>query len=268
MLKSSKKIVLEKLEKTTPTFLHLMSKYQNHRRNISCNDQKFIIRALEEKRKEVEDKENDNGYIYKEVKAQAELNKELLYSYGTKAKSRLYDLSKFQTRVKFDRKKFFDPTKDSESLKKLKLKGVVQLPLISTDYDYINKPILIYDKTNINKKINTGYIFSYNNEIKDENARNKKSSYSLSFRNSRSNINYFNEGGRNRTEKNRLKKKFESNNNIFSYNGNYIKSLVNFKNELVKEEKNKRNYFNKNDYGCNNFKEKYKYIVKKYFETN
>ena len=136
---------------------------------------------------------------------------------------------------------------------------MVQLPLISTDYDYINKPILIYDKTNINKKINTGYIFSYNNEIKDENARNKKSSYSLSFRNSRSNINYFNEGGRNRTEKNRLKKKFESNNNIFSYNGNYIKSLVNFKNELVKEEKNKRNYFNKNDYGCNNFKEKYKY---------
>ena len=38
---------------------------------------------------------------------------------------------------------------------------------------------------------------------------------------------------------------------------NYISNLSNFKEELIKEEKRKRKYFNRNDYGCKTFKEKY-----------
>ena len=53
--------------------------------------------------------------------------------------------------------------------------------------------------------------------------------------------------------------------NELTLSENYISSLTNFKEELVKEEKQKRTYFNKNDYGCKIFKEKYNYLSSKYF---
>ena len=59
--------------------------------------------------------------------------------------------------------------------------------------------------------------------------------------------------------------KYFSNKNIFSYNGSYLTKLSNFKDQLIKEEREKRNYFGKNDYGYNLFKEKYNFLNKKYF---
>lgn len=53
--------------------------------------------------------------------------------------------------------------------------------------------------------------------------------------------------------------------NELTLNEDYISSLTNFKDELVKEEKQKMKYFNKNDYGCKIFKEKYNYLSNKYF---
>ena len=53
--------------------------------------------------------------------------------------------------------------------------------------------------------------------------------------------------------------------NELTLSENYISSLSNFKEELIKEEKRKRKYFNRNDYGCKTFKEKYNYLSNKYF---
>lgn len=46
---------------------------------------------------------------------------------------------------------------------------------------------------------------------------------------------------------------------------NYISKLTDFKEQLIKEEQHNRKYFNTNDYGCRNFKEKYNYLNRKYF---
>ena len=46
---------------------------------------------------------------------------------------------------------------------------------------------------------------------------------------------------------------------------NYILKLTDFRDQLIKEEEKNRKYFNKNDYGCRSFKEKYNYINSKYF---
>ena len=48
-------------------------------------------------------------------------------------------------------------------------------------------------------------------------------------------------------------------------NENYISKLTDFKDLLIKEEKEKRVYFNNNDYGCQKFKEKYNYLMKNVF---
>ena len=53
--------------------------------------------------------------------------------------------------------------------------------------------------------------------------------------------------------------------NELTFSDNYILRLTNFKEQLIKEEQKSRNYFNKNDYGCKNSKEKYNYINSKYF---
>ena len=53
--------------------------------------------------------------------------------------------------------------------------------------------------------------------------------------------------------------------NELSLNDDYISGLTHFKEQLTEEEKQKRKYFNMNDYGCKDFKEKYNYLTRKYF---
>ena len=53
--------------------------------------------------------------------------------------------------------------------------------------------------------------------------------------------------------------------NELSLNDDYISGLTHFKEQLIEEEKQKRKYFNMNDYGCKDFKEKYNYLTRKYF---
>ena len=53
--------------------------------------------------------------------------------------------------------------------------------------------------------------------------------------------------------------------NEFTLSDNYISQLTIFKDQFIKEEKKNRKYFNKNDYGCESFKEKYNFLNTKYF---
>ena len=46
----------------------------------------------------------------------------------------------------------------------------------------------------------------------------------------------------------------------------YLKYLREIKDKFISEEKKKKNYFNNNRYGYDSFKEKYNYIIEKYFE--
>ena len=287
------------VEKSTRTFMYLMSKYRNQKRKIkeSKNNRGYIIKTIDDKKRELEREEKEEIFIYKEAKNTAYINQELLNSFGIKAKSKEYDTSKIHAPLKLGKKKFFDPTQNnikSNSSTKLLKKGYIELPLIPKSIlNYNKKPLLTYNnsinyktiKNNSNKNIIPAFTdysidsnkkSNFNSPLKNNNESNFETETNIcpsSFRNSISDKNILmTEVLKNKiTKKNKDKMKkyiYLSNRDIFSYNGSYLNRLSNFKDLLIREERQKRNYFYRNDYGCNLFKEKYAFLNKKYFESN
>ena len=305
MSKSEKNNKLFDVEKSTSTFIYLMTKYRNQKKKKKNNDGMYIVKAIDDKRHQLERDEKDNMYIYKEAKNTAHINQELINKYGVKAKTKAYDVSNFQTPMKLGKKKFFDPTKEdylkpSTSLKKFNNKDMIQLPLIYNSHLNFNKfPLLTYDnsrKTNKNNPLSKSYqnkekIFykpSRNNpsntefsldsykksssysHLKDTvNNKGKNSSSTLTLGNSEKNIlTEVSKKSVNIKFRNKKNNFLLNNRDIFSYNGNYIARLSSFKDQCIKEERRKRHYFNLYDYGCHLSKEKYDYLTKKYFDND
>ena len=126
------------IDKSTSTFLKLMSKYHKQMKKMKNNKDKcYIVKAIDDKRYQIENEEKDDIYIYKEAKNAAYINQELLNTYGIKAKNKSYDISNFQTPMKLVKKKFFDPTKQEfQKTKKIKCKGLINLPFITPNYSF------------------------------------------------------------------------------------------------------------------------------------
>ena len=287
------------IEKSSSTFISLMAKYRKQKRKIKNenNNRCYIVKVIDDKKHELEREEKDDIYIYKEAKNAAHINQELLLNYGIKAKTKSYDTSKIQTHLKLGRKKFFDPTQNnlrSNLSTKILKKGYINLPVISQKmFLYRQKPILTYSNSNyskltknknynteINHKVNIDYLDDSNiksiisSPLKKYSESNFETETNLcpsSFRNCKSNKNLLiTETIKNKIIKRNTEKKKKyihlSKKDIFFYNGNYLKTLADFKEQLIREEKQNRNYFSRNDYGCNLFKEKFTFLKKKYFE--
>lgn len=295
--KAIRKNKLFDIEKSSTTFISLMSKYNNRNTKIKNKDKCYIAKEIDKKRFELEKEEKEDLFIFKEAKNISHINQELIYNYGTKAKIKEYNVSKFQSPIKLGKKLFFDPTKYStlpNSLTpKIIKKGILNFPLISTNkYKNNNKPLLTYSNTNIlknknkNKKnstINTDSSFSKYKQLNfspiksnlDSSIETDTNLCPSSFRNKANDINsIIKELIKNKKSKNNKKMKklnniiYYNNRNLFSYNGSYLTSVTNFKDQLINEEKKQRNYFNRNDYGCKLFKEKYDFLSKKYFSPD
>ena len=285
------------IEKSSTTFMTLMSKYNSRKTKIKNNDKCYIAKEIDDKRFKLEKEEKDALYIYKEAKNISHINQELIYYYGKKAKDKDYNITKFQSPIKIGKQLFFDPTKDytlqNSSSTKIMKKGMLKLPLISQNYlKYANKPLLTYNNNsnnlknkyyyNKNYKINTDYSFD-SNKINSESPIKKNLDSSIetetnlcpsTLRNKRNEQNILlseilkNNINKKDKFRNRNNNVCFSNRNIFSYNGSYLSSVSDFKEQLVKEEKKQRNYFERNDYGCKLFKEKYAFLSKKYFSPD
>ena len=80
------------------------------------------------------------------------------------------------------------------------------------------------------------------------------------YKNKKKDLNNYNKRNMTKTNNDNKKIKYE-----LTVNENYISKLTDFKDLLIKEEKEKRVYFNNNDYGCQKFKEKYNYLMKNVF---
>ena len=286
------------ITKSSSTFMNLMLKYNNNRKNRMRNKGKGIVaKAIDEKKFKLEQEEKDGAYIYKEAKNISHINQELINTYGVKAKSKLYDTSKFAPPIKIGKKLFFDPTnqynlQNSASLKILR-KGIINLPLITKDYaKYYKKPLMTLsnpkiikrnnNSNNIFKNIQANTEYSFDSNKKSNNnspIKNKLDSSETeinicpsSFRSKNSdNNNLLTEVIKSTIIKNNNKKRnnfYLNNRDIFAYNGSYLASLSCFKDQLINDEKKQRNYFYRNDYGCNLFKEKYNYLSDKYFKSD
>jgi hypothetical protein len=258
-----------------------------------------MAKIIDNKRHELENQEKDNIYIFKETKNTAHINQQLINEYGQKAKNRSYDVSKYRPSVRIGKMKFFDPTDENykklSETKKLKNKGFLKLPIISEYASYDKKPLLTYNNSNIvknkikvNKLQKKEKIFQKNikkqfsfesKKIADISKKIKNSDSNRSietnecpstYRNCKSDRNILKEIIHKTQKRNKFRQRnknfYFSGQNIFSQNGPYLTTLSNFKEQLINEINKKRKYFDRNDYGCNLFKEKYTFINKKYFE--
>ena len=288
------------IKKATPTFLDLMIKYRKRNKMVRNPNKNYIIRKIDAKRQELEKEEKDTLFIYKEAKNMAKLEKELINTYGVKAKAQVYDTSKMETPFKLNKRYFFEPT-ELDTLENNKLppvkKGILQLPLITENGSFLNKKQLLTlcnmtslkksSDININSQntlMNTERSVESNKNSNADSNQKIKNLDSLSatdtnlcpttFRNSKSDRNVLISDFLKKKEKekkihfrNQGNTLYYSNRNIFSYNGSYVNELSDLKDKLIKENNRIRNYFHKNDYGCTLFKEKYDFFNQKFFKS-
>lgn len=278
-------------EKSSSTFIKLMSKYYNPKRKIIKNNRLLIAKALDEKRFELEKQEKDEHYIYKEAKDTSRINQELIDNFGMKAKNQVLNIPKFHTHIKLGKNLFFDPTKEnilesSTSLKFFK-KGFVKLPLITQQNFKHKKHLLTYcnsnlvkNKINLNKIMNIDYSFDSNKKTNHNSSiiKNLDSSFEpeinlcpSSFRSQKTDRNNLiteiinNKNNKKKKCLSRNNNSYFCNKNNFYNNGSFLERLSLFRKELINKERKQRIYFYKNDYGCKLFKEKYNFLSKKFF---
>ena len=170
---------------TTPTFKKLLNKYHMKKKHLEKHNKQLFLKKIEEKLQELENDEKEQDYIVNEVRRNAQLNKEILYSFGTKALNHIDEIKKLNITTKLNRSKFFEPDKDnniyqvtefnSKRYKSLNTKynnnKILNLPKINlkrTNYqNYDSKKA--YDTVSINKKNE----YSIDNKNQTQNKRNK-----------------------------------------------------------------------------------------------
>ena len=253
------------------------------------HNKKLLIKKIEAKIQELENEEKENDFIINEVRRNAQINKEILYSFGTKALNHIDEIKKVNITSKIDKSKFFEPDKDdnnyqisefsdnrnkSQTLKYNKNK-IINLPKIILKSRNVKK---IYDG-NISLSKKSDY---YNSDSKNETINKKnKNNISIDSKDKNSDlINYINSDNKKKynfslfNSKSPLMTDIE----IKDYNLNtfrnkpividndYINYIQDIKTKFLMAEKRQERYFDSHKYGADAFKLKYNYLKKKYFD--
>ena len=277
---------------TTSTFKKLIQKYHTRKKEDKHN-KRLLLKKIEAKIQELENEEKENDYIVNEVRRNAQINKEILYSFGTKALNHIDDIKKLNVTSKIDRSKFFEPDIDNYSYRITDIndKRYKSLNAKNKKDKIINLPQIIIKRRTI-KKLN-------NKRAYDSYSPFKKNEYSIDNKNeSQAKINPFNISIDNK-QKNTdifdyispINKKEGQNLSIFSMktplttdrdendskincfrkkniviDNDYINYIQDIKNKFLETEKRQERYFGSNKYGYDAFKLKYNYLQKKYFD--
>jgi hypothetical protein len=283
-----------KFTNTTSTFKKLINKYRKKiQEEQAKNDKNYIQNKIQAKLQEIERQEQDEDYIRSEVRRNAQINKEILYSFGNKALNHIDDFKKINIGRKLDKSFFYEPDKEGD---------LYNINQYMSKYNTI-KTKNTRDRTIKLPKITRNRLLNYseNKSIHDNISINKISEYSFSKKNndsidSKSNINNknneINQSIRNLIPKS--KKEISNNLNISSYktplitdretndlkstnrintfrkkqpliNQDYIDYIQSIKNKFIDTEKKQERYFENNKYGYDEYKLKYNYLKKKYF---
>ena len=279
---------------TTTTFKKLISKYHKKiKEEQAKNDKNFIQNKIQAKLQEIEREEQDKDYIISEVRRNAQINQEILYSFGNKALNHIDEIKKINVGTKLDKSFFYEPDKEadlydiSQYMPKnntIKAKNshdrIINLPKITRNrrLNYSeNKSI--HDSISINKR--TEYSFSKkNNDSIDSKLKtnNKNNDINQNIRNLSpigkkeisNNLNISNYKTPLITE--RESNDIQSTNRINTFrkkqpliNLDYINYIQSIKNKFIDTEKKQKKYFENNKYGYDAYKLKYNYLKKKYF---
>ena len=300
-LKNLKKYV--KIANMTSTFKTLMNQYKTKLKLSRELNKEFILREIYSKIQKIENEERENDFIFSEVKRNAQIDKEILYSFGTKALNHLNEVIKVNVTTKMDKNRFLgiDDYKN-EVNKKLKFRSVKNRLFQNSKINHTNKDNKFIKLPRISTKnyesedLNENSLI--NNRMKTSATENKifnnikKINLQKNFRKSSGKtFNYSSFRKEKNSEMNSStikdltpikKRKENSNDSIVVVNQplstdrasnklhkldyDYIDYLRNMGNQFSETEKKQENYFYKNKYGVDAFKLKYNYLTKKFFK--
>lgn len=306
-------------QNSTKAFKNIMLKYQKNEKAKNMNHKKLLLKRIESKLKNVQNKEKENEFIVKEVRSNIELKKKLISSFGIKALNHYEDSKNMNIKIKLEKSKLFNPLFDYNSNKfNISKKGnshqkynshkIIKFPKIidKKENNYSKKKNILklnlLDNSISAIKINE-YSFDNKNDVSE--MENNKSNDSLSIRKyivsnkknkeeqeKKENNLYRCDTSNNLSEKSKInfssnifpniiktpliterinstvnKKKLnfslKKKNRVF--NLDYLNDIQNIREKLLLEEKRNHKFFENNQYGCDNYKIKYKYIKEKYF---
>ena len=300
-LKNLKKYV--KIANMTSTFKTLMNQYKTKLKLSRELNKEFILREIYSKIQKIENEERENDFIFSEVKRNAQIDKEILYSFGTKALNHLNEVIKVNVTTKMDKNRLLgiDDYKN-EVNKKLKFRSVKNRLFQNSKINHTNKDNKFIKLPRISTKnyesedLNENSLI--NNRMKTSATENKifnnikKINLPKNFRKSSGKtFNYSSFRKEKNSEMNSStikdltpikKRKENSNDSIVVVNQplsterasnklhkldyEYIDYLRNMGNQFSETEKKQENYFYKNKYGVDAFKLKYNYLTKKFFK--
>ena len=296
----SKKSNLNISPNSTNTFKNMILKYHKYNSTKKkLNNKKDFLRTIQKKIYQLDIEEEEREYMFKEVKRQANINREILYNFGPKFINHYDEAQNVKFPVKIEKSKFFNPLKDYKSNKKKKIlkrkynsEKLIYFPKISKSkrnvkqsnskslfgtLSLIKRNVSSIEKKDENNKLlfeknfetipNKDGIESYcnkkkynNSNLKNINLFNKKYSTSSVFSSSDNNSPLNTYSIFQNKKNNSLGK------NKLLINEKYFNYLQNIRAKFLIENKRQEQYFTNNQYGCDKFKLKYNYVKKKYFE--
>lgn len=263
---------------TTQTFKNILYKYHKRKKGNTKSDRRLLLKKVEAKIQELENDEKENDFIISEVRRNALINKEILYSYGTKALNHLDKIQNLRITTKIDRSKFFEidnenvntGLNDSKTIRDNKSVGVkrnrkrlILLPKIAKtrnirNYDHSFSINQISDYSIDNKSITQRKnvdILNLMTPIRKLPPQNMSLFYVKSTPVTDRDTN---EAKSKESLNTSRKRRIVIDNDYL----NYIRKM---KNKFIETEKRQERYFFNNKYGYDDFKLKYNYLKNKYF---
>ena len=299
-LKNLKKYI--NFTNSTSTFRNLMHKYKNKLKISRDLNKDIIMNQIYSNIKKIENDERENDYIISEVRRNAQIDKEILYSFGTKALNHLNEVIKVNVTTKVDKNKFLGIA-GKKNKKNLKNNREKQLFYNKSKFDYKNKdnrfiilPKIIIKNKHPKQKYQNEYsiiknktehnLHYYNNDENNKSIslpKNKRKSFNNNY-----NFSSFRKGQSTEFNTNSIKeltpikkRKEKSNDSIILINPplltdrnrkesakidiDYINYIRTIGNQFSETEKKQERYFYNNKYGVDAFKIRYNYLTKKFF---
>jgi len=277
-------------------------KQREQKENI--NFKQNLYKNIENNLQRLENEEHDDEYIIKEVRKDVELKRKILFSFGTKALKHYDEVKNIRVKSKINKSKFFNPLSDfsinysntlfnGDTTERKYVDRIIHFPKIANIDQSTSKNQSLYNSISLLKQLENSSVFEEQNKTSDSfiigkytpsvkkdkekdninnycntfnnisTITNKDSSKFLSnilssptYKNGREHS--FN---KNRTFTNRCK---ESKYKYF-IDKNYLNYIDKMKTRFASQEKRRQRYFDNNHYGCDEFRIKYDYVKKKFF---
>lgn len=266
------------LPNTTQTFKNILFKYHKRKKGSEKPNKRSLLKKIEAKIQELENDEKESDYILGEVRRNAQINKEILYSFGTKALNHLDKIKNLRITSKIDRSKFFEIDNESVNVRLNESNNIRDNKSVNINRNR-NRLILLpkINKTRNYRNYDNSFTINKISEYSMDNKSiyQKKNSNSLNLmtpikKQSNKNMSLFYVKSSPVTDRDtnetKSKESIDKNKNRrIVFDNDYINYIQKMKNKFIETEKRQERYFLNNKYGYDDFKLKYNFLKNKYF---